>query len=210
MGLGSVHLPFIIAIDLLLGTDALAPLSCFTFDNLICSPEVMTRCNLLSEVVAANAANVDRVADAAEMVRTIGERPGASDGGGHVSIPDVGDDSLGEGASDDENSRTYYFGLSTITVGKIKEMVEKNFTEGEGRVPGAETVPEPDSDEAVVYEDFFVAGLRMPPHPTLADILLKFPTRLHQLMPNAIAQFSKYFWVVGSFGGMPEANTFAR
>jgi hypothetical protein len=71
MGLGSVQLPFIIAIDLLLGTDALAPLSCFTFDNLVCSPEVMMRCSLLGEVVAANAAkveNVDRVADVAEMV----------------------------------------------------------------------------------------------------------------------------------------------
>jgi hypothetical protein len=38
--------------------------------------------------------------------------------------------------------------------------------------PGTETVPEPDNDEAMVYEDFFVAGLRMPPHLALADILL--------------------------------------
>jgi hypothetical protein len=48
------------------------------------------------------------------------------------------------------------------------------FPEGEGRAPGAETVPEPNGDEAIVYEDFFVADLRMPLHPTLADILLYF------------------------------------
>jgi hypothetical protein len=38
--------------------------------------------------------------------------------------------------------------------------------------PGIETVPEPDNDEAMVYEDFFVAGLCMPLHLALADILL--------------------------------------
>jgi hypothetical protein len=58
---------------------------------------------------------------------------------------------------------------------------------------GLKTVPEPDNDEAVMYEDFFVAGLHMPSHPALADILLKFPAQLHQLMPNAIVQLSKYF-----------------
>jgi hypothetical protein len=35
-------------------------------------------------------------------------------------------------------------------------------------------VPEPDDDETIVFQEFFVAGLRMPLHPTLADILLKF------------------------------------
>jgi hypothetical protein len=49
-------------------------------------------------------------------------------------------------------------------------------------------IPEPDDDEAVVFEEFFVAGLCMPPHPTLNDILLKFQAQLHQLTPNAIAQ----------------------
>jgi hypothetical protein len=34
-------------------------------------------------------------------------------------------------------------------------------------------VPELDDDEAVVFE-FFIVGLRMPPHLALADILLKF------------------------------------
>jgi hypothetical protein len=70
MGLRNAHLPFIITIDLLLGADVLAPLSHYAFDNLVCSPEVMARRSPLSEVAAANVAeveNADRVADAAEM-----------------------------------------------------------------------------------------------------------------------------------------------
>jgi hypothetical protein len=67
------------------------------------------------------------------------------------------------------------------------------FAKDEARVPGAETVPEPRDDEAVVFEDLFVARLCMPPHPALADILLHFQAQLHQLMPNAIVQLPKFF-----------------
>jgi hypothetical protein len=100
---------------------------------------------------------------------------------------------------------------STITIGKIMEMEEKGyFLESEARTPGAETVPEPNGDEAVVYEDFFIIGLCMPPHPALANILLHFQAQLHQLTPNAIAQLSKIFWAVGSFGGVPSGNLFVK
>jgi hypothetical protein len=131
MGLGSAHLPFIIAIDLLRATDTHALLSCVTFDSLVCSPEAMVRCSPLSEVVAANmeeVENVDRVIDATEVVQTVGERPQVSDGEGHISSPNACDDLLSEGASDDKNSWTNYFGSSTITVIKIKDMVEKDIS----------------------------------------------------------------------------------
>jgi hypothetical protein len=62
------------------------------------------------------------------------------------------------------------------------------FAEGMGRVPEEETVLEPQLDEAVVFEEYFSAGLRMPPHPVLANILLKFQVQIHQLTPNAIVQ----------------------
>jgi hypothetical protein len=71
-------------------------------------------------------------------------------------------------------------------------------------------VPEPDNDEAVIYEDFFVAGLCMPSHPALGDIMLHFQAQLHQLTPNAIVQLSKYFWAVGSFGGVLSSDAFAK
>jgi hypothetical protein len=69
----------------------------------------------------------------------------------------------------------YYFGSSTITICKIKEMTEKTyFPEDGAHAPRAEIVSEPDNNEAVVYEDFFVTGLCMPPHLALTDILLHF------------------------------------
>jgi hypothetical protein len=90
-------------------------------------------------------------------------------------------------------------------------MMEKGyFAKGEARAPGAKIVLKPISDEVVVHAEFFVAGLRMPSHRALADILLKFQMQLHKLTPNAIVQLSKYFWVVGSFRGVPEGNAFVK
>jgi hypothetical protein len=71
-------------------------------------------------------------------------------------------------------------------------------------------VPEHNGDKAVVFEEFFTTGLRMPPYPVLVDILLKFHVHIHQLTPNSIVQLSKYIWVVTSFGGVPSAEGFAK
>jgi hypothetical protein len=65
------------------------------------------------------------------------------------------------------------------------------FVEGEAQSDWAETVPEPNNDKAISYEDFFIAGLRMPLHTTLGGILLQLQAKLHQLTPIAIAQMSK-------------------
>jgi hypothetical protein len=50
----------------------------------------------------------------------------------------------------------------------------------------------------------------MPPHPVLIEILLKYQVQLHQLTLNAIAQLSKYFWAVLSFGGELSSDGFAK
>jgi hypothetical protein len=62
---------FIIAIDLLQPAHALTLVSRFAFHDLICSLEVMAHCSPLSDVAAANVAeveNVDRVTGTAEIV----------------------------------------------------------------------------------------------------------------------------------------------
>jgi heterodisulfide reductase subunit B len=65
---------------------------------------------------------------------------------------------LGEGVLDNEESCMYYFGSSTITVGKIKEIDEKRyFVEDVAQATGAKTVVEPNNDEAMGYE-FFCRG----------------------------------------------------
>jgi hypothetical protein len=120
---------------------------------------------------------------------------------------------IGAGGDMDEGSHTwsYFFRPSTVTVSRIHRMIDNDyFMEGMGREPGEEIVSEPNPDEAVVFEEFFSACLRMPPHPVLADILLKFQVQLHQLTPNAMVQLSKYIWAVMSFKGVPSTDGFAK
>jgi hypothetical protein len=76
--------------------------------------------------------------------------------------------------------------------------------------PREETFSELNTDEVIVFEEFFATGLWMPPHPAFTEILLKFRVQLHQLTPNTIAQISKYFWAVLSFGGEPSSDGFAK
>jgi hypothetical protein len=78
------------------------------------------------------------------------------------------------------------------------------------REPVEETVPEPNNDEVIVFEEFFTVVLRMPPHPAIMEILLKYRVQLHQLTPNVIALLSNYFWVVLSFDGEPNCDDFAK
>jgi hypothetical protein len=65
------------------------------------------------------------------------------------------------------------------------------FGSGVGRVPGAEEVPEPEG-ELVVFEAFFAAGLRLPAHGFVAEVLRKFELQVHQLTPNAVVALAKY------------------
>jgi hypothetical protein len=141
----------------------------------------MARCSPLGETTASvvGAENVDRATIAAELKRAFGENPATSNGERCPTGPNARD-ALGEGGSSSENSWTCYFGSSTITVGKINEMVEKGyFSEGEARAPGAEIVLELDNDKAVVYEDFFYRWLA---HASPCD-----PSRHSAALPDTTA-----------------------
>jgi hypothetical protein len=84
-------------------------------------------------------------------------------------------DAVDAHATIDEGSLTYCCGALTITISCICEMADKGyFVKGDDRTPGEETTPKPSDFEALVFEDFFIAGLHMPLHPALADALLKF------------------------------------
>jgi hypothetical protein len=54
------------------------------------------------------------------------------------------------------------------------ESFTRYFSKGYARPPGVESVLDPRKDEAVVFEDFLDAGLRIPSHPDLVDILHKY------------------------------------
>jgi hypothetical protein len=106
---------------------ALQLLPHFAFDLHTCSPKVMACCNPLGEATTNMTAteDVDKVVSTAEITQTTGENLVTSDAEGCFSSMDAAEGSLDEGGSDDENSRTCYFSSSTITIGKIKEMMEK-------------------------------------------------------------------------------------
>jgi hypothetical protein len=85
---------------------------------------------------------------------------------------------------------SYDFGQSTVTGARI--MFLKNsaryFPKGFAWPPGMESVLAPRENEAVVFNDFFVADLRIPPHLVLLEILRKFQVQLHQLTASVIVQ----------------------
>jgi hypothetical protein len=101
-----------------------------------------------------------------------------SDNSGHVKI----------GAKATFAGVSYDFGQPTVMRAHVTalESFAHYFLKGFAQPPGAKSIPDPWENEAVVFEDFFVAGLCIPLHLILLDILLKFQVQLHQLMPNAI------------------------
>jgi hypothetical protein len=59
---------------------------------------------------------------------------------------------------------TYDFGLLTMTKTRLTSLRSNGhyFPKGCGRPHGAESMPEPRPDEAVMFEDFFTAGFACP------------------------------------------------
>jgi hypothetical protein len=71
---------------------------------------------------------------------------------------------------------SYYFGQSTVTKARVMalESFACYFLQEITRPPDAKSVPDPRENEVVVFENFFAADLRIPPHLILLDILRKF------------------------------------
>jgi hypothetical protein len=105
---------------------------------------------------------------------------------------------------------TMEFGVSRISSVRVQDMQQLGyFGNGVGLVPGAEEVPEPEG-ELVVFEAFFTAGLRLPAHRFMAEVLQRFEVQVHQLTPNAVVALAKYVWAATSYGGQPSVEVFAK
>jgi hypothetical protein len=105
---------------------------------------------------------------------------------------------------------TVEFGVSRISLARVQDMQRLGyFGGGVGRVPGAEEVPEPEG-ELVVFEAFFIAGLRLPVHRFVSEVLQKFEVQVHQLTPNVVVALAKYVWATTSYGGQPSVEVFAK
>jgi len=87
---------------------------------------------------------------------------------------------------------TMDFGVSRMSSVRVQDMQQLGyFGGGVARVPGTEEVPEPEG-ELVVFEAFFAAGLRLPTHRFVGEVLRRFNVQIHQLTPNAVVALSKY------------------
>jgi hypothetical protein len=97
------------------------------------------------------------------------------------SRDNIGDHGEESGAVDPcKYVRSYDFGPLTVTVGRIRQLKALGyFAKGSAHEPGDEIIPELVADEAIMFEEFFAAGLGMPPHPMLTDILVKFRVQIH-------------------------------
>jgi hypothetical protein len=105
---------------------------------------------------------------------------------------------------------TVEFGVSRISLVRVQDMQQLGyFGSGVGRVPGAEEVPELEG-KLVMFEAFFTAGLRLPAHRFVAEVLQRFEVQVHQLTPNVMVALAKYVWVATSYGGQPSVEVFAK
>jgi hypothetical protein len=105
---------------------------------------------------------------------------------------------------------TVDFGVSRMSSVRVQDMQQLGyFGGGVARVPGTEEVPEAEG-ELVVYEAFFAAGLRLPAHRFVGEVLRRFNVQIHQLTPNAVVALSKYVWATTSYDGQPSVEVFAK
>jgi hypothetical protein len=105
---------------------------------------------------------------------------------------------------------TVEFGASWMSSVRVHDMQQLGyFGGGVARVPGAEEVPEPEG-ELVVFEAFFAAGLRLPAHRFVGEVLRRFEVQVHQLTPNVVVALAKYVWATTSYDGQPSVEVFAK
>jgi hypothetical protein len=57
---------------------------------------------------------------------------------------------------------------------------------------------------------FFAAGLRLPTHRFMGEVLRRVEVQVHQLTPNAVVALAKYVWATTSYGGQPSVEVFAK
>jgi hypothetical protein len=103
-----------------------------------------------------------------------------SDGAEDIGDVDAGVDDLIRARSSGPLPPSLAFGESRVTSNTIREYEEAGFfSPGAGRAPLVELIPIPKDGEIVVFQDFFICGLRFPCDPVLPAILDVFSVKIH-------------------------------
>jgi len=108
----------------------------------------------------------------------------------------------------------FYLGRSKVTHMLILEYVNKGYLRPETATTfhptSNEVVPQPKPYEAMVFSDYFVAGLDFSLEDFVSEVLRRFKIQLHQLSPNAFAPLSVFAMAMKMLGQVPNADTFIR
>jgi hypothetical protein len=92
----------------------------------------------------------------------------------------------------------------------VERGILKPVLRGLCRAPDREEVPCPEPYEAVVFRDFFAAGLRFPYEDFVGEVLQCFNLQIYHLTPNAFARLSMFTMALKMSGCALSVNTFAR
>ena len=91
-----------------------------------------------------------------------------------------------------------------VTAGVLPDRVTAGWRPASG-----EPFPMPNTDEVVVFEDYFWRGLGFPIHPFLRDLLVFWSISLCNLHPNTILHISIFIHFCEAFLGiLPHFNLF--
>ena len=104
------------------------------------------------------------------------------------------------------------FGPSTITERNFENYKDWGYLDDvkHCRTGGSDITPVPRDGEIVLFESFFVGGLRLPMNDFTAEVLESFEVFFHQLTPNAFVRLSVFAWALASQGLQPSPEAFCR
>ncbi|TVT98686.1 hypothetical protein EJB05_55994, partial [Eragrostis curvula] len=107
------------------------------------------------------------------------------------------------------SDKTYRLNRSRVDEAELAMYVERGYFEaGRACCPGDEEIPQPKPNEAVVFRDYFEAGLRLPALFILQRVLNAYGIQIHLLTPNTFVQLSKFIWAVRTFNAKVNYEAF--
>lgn len=105
------------------------------------------------------------------------------------------------------NARLFWIEPSLMTLELVKELVDDGLIMEYHLSTGKEELRS-EEDDAIVFHDYFVAGLVILCQQFVQTILDWYRIQLQELTPNALSHLSKFIWVMVSYGRDTDIEVF--
>jgi hypothetical protein len=103
------------------------------------------------------------------------------------------------------------YGKSTVKKGHIEGLKCRYFHDVSiVRARGENSIPLPEKNKVVVFQNFMKFELHFPLHKMLVEVFKRFEIYLHQLTPDALIKVGVFIWAVRSQGLEPDADCFCN